>query len=127
MKRKKITNIINDLRQSVIQKTLESSNSEERAYFALTLITGVLSALLAVGFYYSVKKLKVLLGTNEAFTFSALAWGGLSILISGFLTTRTFPKTEGSGIPGVRISLAVFHGHLALKDTLPNLLPQYFL
>ena len=115
-------NKIKNLRQLVVQKTLESSNSEERAYFALTLVTGVLSALLAVAFYYSVKKIKIALGTNTSFSGSAILFGGISILISGYLTTRKFPKTEGSGIPGVRISLAVFHGHLGIKDTVAKLI-----
>ncbi len=117
-----LLNKIKNLRQFIVQKTLESSSSEERAYFALTLVTGVLSALVAVGFYYSVKKIKIALGTNSSFSGSAILFGGISILISGYLTTRKFPKTEGSGIPGVRISLAVFHGHLGLKDTAAKLI-----
>ena len=58
MKKNKFLNSINNLRQYIVQKTVESSNAEERTYFALTLITGVLSALVAVGFYYAVKKIK---------------------------------------------------------------------
>ncbi len=121
MKKNKFLNSINNLRQYIVQKTVESSNAEERAYFALTLVTGVLSALVAVGFYYAVKKIKVILGTNDSFSGFATISGAAAILVSGYLTTRVFPKTEGSGIPGVRISLAVFHGHLSLKDTVAKL------
>ena len=50
---------------------------------------------------------------------SALSFvlGGLALFISGYLTTRHFPGTSGSGIPGIRVALAVFHGKITFLQT----------
>ncbi|CAM9955007.1 unnamed protein product, partial [Chrysoparadoxa australica] len=48
----------------------------------------------------------------------AFGWGAFAILISGYLTTRHFPGTSGSGIPGVRVGLAVYHGRITFGQTI---------
>ena len=106
----KLKQTFNNLRTKLIRHTFVSTGNEEKVYFLLTLLTGILSALIAVGIYKSVNILKELSLLHGAFDLNKVSWGALFIFISGYLTTRYFPKTEGSGIPGVRISLAVFMG-----------------
>ncbi len=62
------------------------------------------------------------LGTHATFTWPTFTYAFFAVLISGFLTTRFFPSTAGSGIPGVRIALAVFNGKVALKDTVAKVI-----
>ena len=40
------------------------------------------------------------------------------MLTSGWLTIRYFKNSAGSGVPGVKIALAVHHGRISLKDTI---------
>jgi chloride channel protein, CIC family len=103
---------------SIIQKFFRNEITEERTYFALTLITGAAAGVIAVSLSKLTHYLMELFGTNAAFTKEALFLGGLSILISGFLTTRFYPSTSGSGIPGVRVSLAVYHGKITIHSTI---------
>lgn len=103
---------------SLIGRFIKTEQAEERTYLALTLLTGVISALVAVAIDVSTEKLTHLLGTNETFTLKSFALGGLVLFISGWLTTRKFPSTSGSGVPGVRIALAVHHGKMPLKNTI---------
>lgn len=106
------------LNYKLIQSSLKNEITEERTYFALTLITGVAAALIAVGLHYAVDLTKSLLQTGVAFTWKSFIFGGVAILFSGWLTTRKFQSTAGSGIPGVRIALAVFHGKINISDTI---------
>ena len=122
MTKLKLRQIFNNLRTRLIRHTFVSTSNEEKVYFLLTLLTGILSALTAVGIYKSVGILKSLSLTENPLDIEAFSWGALFIFVSGYLTTRFFPKTEGSGIPGVRISLAVFHGQLALKETIAKVI-----
>ena len=101
-----------------IGKFIKTDKAEERTYLALTLITGFLAALVAVSLHKVTHYLTDLIGSHEPFTLKTFLFGGLFILISGWLTTRKFPSTSGSGVPGVRIALAVFHGKIKFQDTL---------
>ncbi len=90
---------------------------EDQVFFSLTLLTGVCSGVLAVFFHKSVAFISNLASTNKPFTTEAFIIGGILIGISGYITTRFFPGTSGSGIPIVRLSIAVRHGELPLKET----------
>jgi len=102
----------------LLRKLLSTEQSEERTYFALTLATGFCSAFIAVGMDKSVRFLTHYFGTSSTFTLKALIFGLVATFISGWITTRKFPGTSGSGIPGVRMALAVFNGKLPFLDTI---------
>jgi chloride channel protein, CIC family len=110
--------IIKPLRQKILNFSLRNSINEERTYLALTIITGVSSALVAVSLYKSIEFVKTISQTDRTFTFKSFCIGFLMIIISGWITTRKFPSTSGSGIPGVRVALAVFHGRIGFLDTI---------
>lgn len=97
---------------------LNDKNKEERLYLYLTLIIGALTGLVAVALNKSTHYLTHYFQTDQPFTLKSLLFGGAFIFISGYLTTRFFKSTSGSGIPDVRVSLAVHHGRLKLKDTI---------
>lgn len=107
-----------NLRLNLLRKFLATEVTEDRTFFVLTLLTGLLAGIIAVSLQYSIEFLTNFFKTNEAFTLRSFCLGGLGLFISGFLTTRFFKKTEGSGIPGVRISLAAYHGQIKIKDTI---------
>tara|TARA_R110002072_G_scaffold1989_5_gene16663 strand:+ start:124061 stop:125893 length:1833 start_codon:yes stop_codon:yes gene_type:complete len=92
--------------------------NEDRAYLALTILTGIIAALVAVLLHKVTHYLVVEFRTNEAFDLRAIGFGLVAILISGYITTRKFPSTSGSGIPGVRVALAVFHGKITILNTI---------
>lgn len=102
----------------VLKFLLKDSINEERTYFALTLIVGLLSAVVAVALHKATHYLVDYFGTHDAFELKAFIWGGFALLISGYLTTRHFPGTSGSGIPGVRVGLAVYHGRITIGQTI---------
>lgn len=104
------------------KQLLLSKITEERAYFALTLITGICAGIVAVTIQEITHQIAHWLGTWDSFTWKSLIGGGVLLFISGYLTTRHFPSTSGSGIPGVRIALAVYHGRIFVKDTLAKFL-----
>lgn len=106
------------LKLSIVGKFIKNEITEERTYFALTLLTGIIAAFVAVGLHHSVDFVQNLLKTNHTFTWESFLYGGIAIFISGWLTTRKFPSTMGSGVPSVRIALAVFHGKIKSSDTI---------
>ncbi len=99
-------------------KLIANEINEERTYLAITMATGILSALIAVSLHHSVDYLREIFQTNKAFGVEAFVFGGASILIAGWFTTRKFPYTSGSGIPNVRIALAVYNGKIRLGSTI---------
>jgi CIC family chloride channel protein len=105
-------------RYTILKSLFKDDESEEKTYFVLTLFTGLLGGVVAVLIHSITKKLIDFFGTGQAFEMKSWIFGGLCILISGFITTRFFPSTAGSGIPGVRIALAVFHGKISFLATL---------
>jgi CIC family chloride channel protein len=104
--------------QSVLSKFIHTSVHEERAYLALTIVTAVITALMAVSLHALTSYLTGLIGSNKAFTWSTYGTGLFLIVLSGYITTRKYPSTAGSGIPGVRVALAVFHGKIRPFATL---------
>lgn len=106
------------LRFSLIKKFLSDEVMQERTYFALTILTGIAAGLVATSLNYATHYLTNLIGTNVEFTPMTFIYGGLFVFVSGYLTTRKFPSTAGSGIPGVRISLAVYHGKITPRATI---------
>jgi len=109
---------IQRIKLSFVGNFLKNEITEDRTYFALTILTGLLAGIVTVSFEYLIHFITELIGTNVAFTKKSFLWGGFLILISGWLTTRFFKTTAGSGVPGVKIALAVYHGKIPLKDTI---------
>lgn len=105
------------VRYLLLGKLLKDSASEEKTYFALTLIVGFTSALVGISLHAGVVFLRELFKTSTTFTWESFLYGGIAIIISGWLTTRKLPWTAGSGVPNVRIALSVFHGKISLKDS----------
>lgn len=115
-------NFIAKIRYSLIGKFLRDKITEERTYFALTIVTGVCSALAAVSLHHGVDYIRKLAHTLDGFEPKSFLFGGALILVSGWLTTRKFQSTSGSGIPNVRLALAVHHGRIRIQDTLAKFL-----
>ncbi len=101
----------------MLKKIFATEITEERTFLVLTLLTGILAGITAVSLKFLIHHLTNYLGTGTSFDLLAFILGGVAILISGHLTTRFFPSTEGSGIPGVKISLAVHHGKIPFQNT----------
>lgn len=114
------------LKFSILRKAFENEITEERTYFALTLLTGVLSAFVAVGLQESIHYLSELFRTKEKFTPETFFWGLLLVVVSGWITTRLYPSTSGSGVPGVRVALAVYQGQIKLKATIAKFVTTIF-
>lgn len=104
--------------QKLLGRFLQDETAEERTFFVLTLITGVASAFVAVGLQKGVHWLQHIFKTDTTFTWESVLYGGIALFISGWLTTRKFPFSEGSGIPKVRAALVVDHGKINLRDTI---------
>ena len=111
---------------SIVGRFLKTKVTEERTYFTLTLITGILAAVVTVGFQYIVNSITTYIGTDRSFTMESFLMGGVLIAISGWLTTRYFKSTAGSGVPNVKIALAVHNGIIPLKDTVAKLVVTVF-
>ena len=101
---------------------LKDDSAKENTYLALTILTGFCAALVAVFIKYATHTLTHFFGTDHSFSAKSLIWGGAAIFISGFLTTRFFKSTAGSGIPNTRVALAVFNGKIPFKDTVAKLI-----
>lgn len=106
----------------LIHKLLKNDEHEERLFFLLTIVTGIASGLVAVFLHKVTHFLTKAFGTGEQFDTTAFIAGGIAVLLSGFLTTRFFPSTSGSGIPQVQVALAVYHGKIKFGSTLAKLL-----
>ena len=101
----------------ILKILLKNRVNEERTYFAITLVVGILAAIVAVVLHKATHYLVEFFGTNKPFDLRSVSLGGLAILLSGYITTRLFPGTSGSGIPGVRVALAVYHGKITIGQT----------
>jgi len=106
------------LKPSLFKALFKNQVTEERTYFILTILTGVIAGVVAVTLNKGVHFLTDFFKTNEPFTLRTTLWGGAAIFISGWLTTRKFPSTAGSGIPRVRVALAVYHGRIKIGSTI---------
>lgn len=115
-----------NLKDKIVGILVSTEKAQDRTFLALTLIVGVTSALVAVGLSHSVHFLSDLIGSKQEFTWETFLFGALFIFISGWITTRIAPATSGSGIPGVRIALAVHHGRIKLFDTVAKFIVTVF-
>lgn len=106
------------IRPSLFKAIFKSQVSEERTYFVLTILTGALAGVIAVSLNKGVYFLTDFFKSNEAFTLRTFLWAGSAIFISGWLTTRKFPSTAGSGIPRVRVALAVYQGKIPIVSSI---------
>lgn len=113
-------------KSTLFKKLIATEEAEERTYFTLALLAGFFTAVIAVFLYESTHYLTEFFRTNEVFTWRTLLLAGGSIFLSGYLTTRFFPDTSGSGISNVKISLAVYHGKISFKTTMAKLLVTIF-
>lgn len=114
--------ISNGIKNSILKKLHKNEATEERTLFVLTLITGLLAGLVAVSITKLVHVFTSFFGSNQSFTLRTFLLAGSSIFISGYITTRYFPSTSGSGIPGVRVALAVFNGKMRFFSTIAKFL-----
>lgn len=85
-------------------------------FFALTLIVGVGSALVAIFIFEAIEFLSTVFKTHEKPSWPSLIFGSLFILGSGYLTTRVSPESAGSGIPQTKIALVAHHGTIRFRD-----------
>jgi CIC family chloride channel protein len=106
------------LKPSLFKAVFKNQVTEERTYFILTILTGVIAGLVAVALNKSVHLLTDFFNSDQPFTLRTTLLAGTSIFISGWITTRKFPSTAGSGIPGVRVALAVYHGKISIGSTI---------
>lgn len=118
---KTLLKVSNLWKSSLFKRLIATEEAEERTYFALTLIVGFLSACIAVLIHESTYYLTELFHTGEAFGKKSFLLGGIAVFISGYLTTRLYPSTSGSGIPGVKLALAVYHGKITFKSAFAKL------
>lgn len=101
---------------SVLEKLENLRLNEDQLYYTLTIFTGVSAGLVAVGIHHGVSWLTHALGTHDIFTVNSFLYGGIIITISAILTYKIFPNTSGSGVPNVKVALAVHHGRISWKD-----------
>ncbi len=106
------------LKPSLFKAVFKNQVTEERTYFILTILTGVIAGVVAVALNKSVHVLTDFFNSDQPFTLRTTLLAGTAIFISGWLTTRKFPSTAGSGIPGVRVALAVYHGKISIGSTI---------
>lgn len=89
---------------------------QETLFFALTLVVGVGSAVIATFIFEATEYLSALAKTNEPPTWSSFFSAFSFILVSGYITTRLSPESAGSGIPQTKIALVAHHGKIRLAD-----------
>ena len=106
------------LKFSLLSTFLKTEITEDRTYFALTLLTGILAGIVTVSLEYLTHRLTQYFGTDVEFTRDSFFWGGVMIFSSGWITTRYYKSTAGSGIPETKIALAVYHGKITIKSTI---------
>lgn len=118
--------LLDRLKIPLFGKLLKDEATEERTFFALTILTGVAAGLVAVSLHQITYALTDWMGTNRSFDLRAFLLGGGGLLLSSYFTWRHFPSSSGSGIPGVRVALAVFHGRIEFKNTLAKYFTTIF-
>ena len=118
--------LLEKLKFPILSTFLRDETNEDRTFFALTLITGVAAGLVAVSLHQITYALTDWIGTNKSFDLRAFILGGGALLLSSWFTFRHFPSTSGSGIPGVKVALAVFHGKIELKNTIAKYVTTIF-
>lgn len=109
-------NLFNKLQIKLQRKVNRVNVDQESLFFALTLVVGVSSAVIATFLFEAIEWLAALGKTMEAPTWQSTLTGLSFILVSGFITTRLSPDSSGSGIPQTKIALVAHHGTIKLKD-----------
>lgn len=91
--------------------------SQDQQFFLLTLFTGLAAGLVAIALQKSVEHIKhFILPFGESFGLKTFLLGGSLALAGGLLTTRYMKVLAGSGIPRIKILLAVHHGFISTKE-----------
>lgn len=91
--------------------------SADQQFFLLTLFTGLAAGLIAIALQKSVEHIKhFILPFGESFGVKTFVLGGLLVLTGGLLSTRYMKILAGSGIPRLKILLAVHHGYISTKE-----------
>ncbi len=108
---------MNKLRSSLLS-LLHREKGEESTFLFLTILTGILAGLVTVSLDFLIHNIIDFVGTNKPFDLKAFILGGLLIGISGWISTRLYKSTSGSGIPGIKIHLVVHHGRISFRETI---------
>ncbi len=105
----------------VLRKLNKFGLDEDKIFFGLTLVVGILAGITAVSLHHLIAFITNLIQSNQAFTIHTLWKAGLLVFVSGYITTRLFPNTSGSGIPTIKIGLVVHHGKISASQWLAKL------
>ena len=108
---------MNKLRSSLLS-LLHREKGEESTFLFLTILTGILAGLVTVSLDFLIHNIIDFVGTNKPFDLKAFILGGLLIGISGWISTRLYQSTSGSGVPGIKIHLVVHHGRIPFSETI---------
>jgi len=95
--------------------------SESQYIFALTLVIGAVCGLVAVGFHLAIGLAEHLLidRAMHAVGWTWVAWTVVTPALGGLLAGIALvwlPEARGSGIPQVKKSFALNHGHIRFRD-----------
>jgi CIC family chloride channel protein len=112
--------IINTLKKRFLS-LLADQATEFRVFFILTIVTGVISGVIAVVLQKIPQMLFNFLESHSFFSTQSLIIAGSMVLASAIITHRFFPDTSGAGIPGIRIALIVHHGYLSFRSTIAKI------
>ena len=104
-----------------ILSAFRGTKGEEKLFFILILLGGAASGLIAVFLEKTTHFITHYFATDKAFTWESLLIGLVFIIISGIITTKFYKDASGSGIPNVRIALAVHHGKIRFRDTVAKI------
>lgn len=103
--------------QIKLQRRVHKINiDQETLFFALTLVVGVGSAVLASFIIEAIEWLTALGKTLEPPTVNSTLTGLSFIIVSGYITTKLSPESSGSGIPQTKIAIVANHGSIKMKD-----------
>lgn len=103
--------------QIILQRLIGRVNiDQDTLFFALTLVVGIGSALIATFIFEVIEFLSLFFKTLERPTVFSTIAGAVMILISGYITTRLSKDSSGSGIPQTKLALVAHHGVIKFKD-----------
>jgi CIC family chloride channel protein len=106
----------------ILRKLNRVNIDEEHLFFAITLLVGVGSGLIAVFMGKSIHWLTETFQTMQRPSIKSILAGSSFVFISGYITTRVVHWTSGSGIPQTKISLVVHHGIISFKQWFSKLI-----
>lgn len=99
-----------------VKLKLLSINPDQK-YLFLTLITGLAAGIVAILLQKGVIFIEhLIIPRSGTFNLKSFLFGGLLILAGGYLTTRLMKVCAGSGIPRIKILLAVQHGVIHTRE-----------